>query len=108
MFKVKQYVEYFDYFIIIDLLYQLHYSFNNFRAQLFTWKQKKTLPQILWSYSKRFFYLEKYIMSITLSVPIDIPNIYLKITVLHKTNHFTFSDENKQKIMPVLIPQENV
>ena len=45
---------------------------------------------MLWSYSKLFFSLEKYTVSITLNVPTDIPNIYFKITVLCGMNHFIF------------------
>ena len=45
---------------------------------------------MLWSYSKLFFSLEKYTISITLTIPTDIPNIYFKITVLCGMNHFTF------------------
>lgn len=41
-------------------------------------------------------YMEKYTISITLNIPINIPNI-LKITVLHKMNHFTFLMKTNKK-----------
>lgn len=41
-------------------------------------------------------YMEKYTISITFNVPINIPDIYVKITVLHKMNHFTFLMKTKK------------
>lgn len=80
---------------IFYLLYVVNFGYN-------------ALSKMLWSYSKRFLSLEKYIISITLNVPIDIPNIYFKITVLYEMNHFTFFHKSIQNIMTILIPQEKV